>query len=143
MTDAKQSILIVDDNPNIRNILTKVIQGRGYNTRTAKNGHEALQTLESDGPFDLVILDVMMPVMDGFTALKEMRSRGHDKLPVIILTAKGGDEDILKGYSTGAQQYLTKPFSNRRLLKIVDRLLGRENVEEAPDASGEPELKGD
>ena len=102
-------ILIVDDEPRIRELIREHLQYAGYVCEEAGDGSAALSLL-SGGGFDLVILDVMMPFMDGMTCLREMRAR-HINTPVIILTARGEEYDKLAGLEGGADDYVVKPFS--------------------------------
>ena len=107
-------ILIVDDEPRIRELIREHLQYAGYVCEEAGDGSAALSLL-SGGGFDLVILDVMMPFMDGMTCLREMRTR-HINTPVIILTARGEEYDKLAGLEGGADDYVVKPFSPRELV---------------------------
>ena len=104
-------ILIVDDEPRIRELIREHLQYAGYTCEEAADGSAALAQVTSAG-FDLVILDLMMPFMDGMTCLREMRSR-HINTPVIILTARGEEYDKLAGLEAGADDYVVKPFSPR------------------------------
>ena len=116
-------ILIVDDEPRIRELIHEHLQYAGYICEEAGDGSAALAQL-SGGGFDLVILDLMMPFMDGMTCLREMRAR-HINTPVIILTARGEEYDKLAGLESGADDYVTKPFSPAVLMKRVEALLRR------------------
>ena len=107
-------ILIVDDEPRIRELIHEHLQYAGYICEEAGDGSAALAQL-SGGGFDLVILDLMMPFMDGMTCLREMRAR-HINTPVIILTARGEEYDKLAGLESGADDYVVKPFSPRELV---------------------------
>ena len=107
-------ILIVDDEPRIRELIHEHLQYSGYICEEAGDGSAALAQL-SGGGFDLVILDLMMPFMDGMTCLREMRAR-HINTPVIILTARGEEYDKLAGLESGADDYVVKPFSPRELV---------------------------
>ena len=121
-----QAILICDDEKDIRDALRIYLKGAGYETMEAENGRELLDLLQSHKP-DLVLLDIMMPVMDGLTALAELRRSGD--LPVIILTAKGEDSDKIAGLNLGADDYITKPFNAMEVLarlRAVLRRTGRE-----------------
>ena len=102
-------ILIVDDEPRIRELIREHLQYAGYVCEEAGDGSAALSLL-SGGGYDLVILDVMMPFMDGMTCLREMRTR-HINTPVIILTARGEEYDKLAGLEGGADDYVVKPFA--------------------------------
>ena len=106
-------ILIVDDEPRIRELIREHLQYSGYICEEAADGTAALTQL-SGGAFDLVILDLMMPFMDGMTCLREMRAR-HINTPVIILTARSEEYDKLAGLEGGADDYVVKPFSPREL----------------------------
>ena len=114
-------ILIVDDEPRIRELIREHLQYAGYVCEEAGDGSAALSLL-SGGGFDLVILDVMMPFMDGMTCLREMRAR-HINTPVIILTARGEEYDKLAGLEGGADDYVVKPFSPRELVARVKAVL--------------------
>ena len=116
-------ILIVDDEPRIRELIREHLQYAGYVCEEAGDGSAALSLL-SGGGFDLVILDVMMPFMDGMTCLREMRAR-HINTPVIILTARGEEYDKLAGLEGGADDYVVKPFSPRELVARVKAVLNR------------------
>ena len=124
-------ILIVDDEPRIRELIHEHLQYSGYICEEAGDGSAALAQL-SGGGFDLVILDLMMPFMDGMTCLREMRAR-HINTPVIILTARGEEYDKLAGLESGADDYVVKPFSPRELVARVKARLRRRQA--APQAS--------
>ena len=116
-------VLIADDEENIVTALEFLLQRRGYETRVAKNGEDALAEIERFAP-DLVLLDVMMPRKSGYEVCQRMRGRpewGHIK--VIMLSAKGREVEVSKGVSLGADLYITKPFSNTELVAKIDGLL--------------------
>ncbi len=115
-------ILIVDDEPRILNFLTAKLRASGYETFTAANGLEALEQAQAQEP-DLIILDVLMPKMDGFETLKELRN--FSSVPVIFLSAKGTDVDRIKGLGLGADDYLGKPFSPDELVARIDAIRRR------------------
>ncbi|MEZ4888511.1 MAG: response regulator [Chitinophagales bacterium] len=118
-----KKILIVDDEPNIVTSLQFLLQQNGYEVDVAQNGVEALQKIEVNVP-NLVLLDVMMPVMDGFEVSKRIRENSEwDEVCIIYLTAKGRQEDKVKGYAKGADMYITKPFSTRDLVEQVNDML--------------------
>ena len=121
-------ILIVDDEPRIRELIREHLQYAGYVCEEAGDGSAALSLL-SGGGFDLVILDVMMPFMDGMTCLREMRAR-HINTPVIILTARGEEYDKLAGLEGGADDYVVKPFSPKELMMRVAAIIKRSGGEE-------------
>jgi len=116
-------ILVVEDEPSIRQGLLDVLVFRGYRTSAAVDGKQALRTATS-ARFDLVLLDVMLPEVDGFTVCEELR-RTQQELPILLLTAKNSEEDVLRGFEAGADDYVTKPFSVRQLLARVQALLKR------------------
>lgn len=116
-------ILITDDEPRIRELIRGHLEHAGYECREAADGTAALEALCAE-PIDLVILDVMMPFMDGFACLKEMRSR-KITVPVIMLTARGEEYDRVNGLESGADDYVVKPFSTRELVARVKAVLAR------------------
>lgn len=116
-------ILIVDDEPRIRELITTHLEHAGYTCTQAGDGSAALAAL-SLGGVDLVILDIMMPFMDGMTCLKEMRKR-KITTPVIMLTARAEEYDKLEGLENGADDYVVKPFSPRELVARVKAVLNR------------------
>ncbi len=118
-------ILVVDDEPKIRELIGQYLTVAGYETEFAKDGIEALNIV-TKGDIDLVILDVMMPFMDGITCLKEMRTRGF-KTPVIILSAKGEEYDKITGFEAGTDDYVVKPFSPKELMARVKAVAMRAN----------------
>ena len=116
-------ILIVDDEPRIRDLIREHLQFAGYTCAEAGDGTQALSEL-SNGGIDLVILDIMMPFMDGMTCLREMRTR-KIMTPVIMLTARSEEYDKLAGLEGGADDYVVKPFSPRELVARVKAVLAR------------------
>lgn len=117
-------ILVVDDEPHIRRILTALLRMEGFEVRLARDGSEGLRAWTST-PFDLVILDLIMPGASGLEVLAKIRSdpeRGAT--PVIILTAKGQDTDRQAALAGGADDFLTKPFSPRKLVARIREILG-------------------
>lgn len=116
-------ILIVDDEPSIVLAINHLLITAGYTTDIAENGLEALQKVQKFKP-DLIVLDVMMPEMDGFSvALKLREEPKHQDLKILFLTAKISDKDRFNGYATGADHYLTKPFDNEKLIMKVKQML--------------------
>lgn len=117
-------ILVVDDEPHIRRVLSAVLGGRGYDVIMASDGAEALMELRA-APVDLVILDLMMPGANGLEILSVIRSDpARARTPVIILTAKGQDTDRDAALAGGADDFLTKPFSPKKLLARIEEILG-------------------
>jgi len=123
-------ILVVDDNPDMRDYLKNIL-GRKFTIATATNGIDALQKMEDKVP-QLVISDVMMPGMDGIQLLKEIKeNKKYERIPVILLTARAGEESRIEGYQIGADDYLVKPFSTKELLaRITTQLATRSRIEE-------------
>lgn len=117
------NILIVDDEARIRELIQEHLEYAGFRCSQAGDGSAALRAL-TDGGIDLVILDIMMPFMDGMTCLREMRLR-HINTPVIMLTARGEEYDKLAGLESGADDYVVKPFSPRELVARVKAVLSR------------------
>ncbi len=115
-------ILIVDDDERILNFLRSKLNASGYNVLTAANGVEAVEQSRAQEP-DLIVLDLLMPKMDGFETLKELRS--FSAVPVIILTARGTDTDRIKGLKLGADDYLPKPFNPDELVARIEAVRRR------------------
>ncbi|MGE5530679.1 MAG: response regulator [Bacteroidota bacterium] len=115
-------ILVVDDERHIVRLVQVNLEWAGYEILTAYDGVEALEKVKNENP-DMVVLDVMMPRMDGFEVLKNLQADPrYQNIPVIMLTAKAQDADIFKGWSSGVSSYLTKPFNPRELLVFVERI---------------------
>ena len=119
----QQLIYIADDEKNIRELLCRFLESGGYKVCAFETG-DALMEAFVQQPADLVILDIMMPFMDGMTCLREMRAR-HIQTPVIMLTARGEEYDKLAGLECGADDYVVKPFSPRELVARVKAVLSR------------------
>lgn len=121
----EKRILVVDDEARLRDLLRAVLESRGYGVLEAEDGMQALKMFVTDPP-DLVILDVMMPVMDGFTCCRKLRE--HSKCPILMLTAKGEDYDQVQGLDSGADDYIVKPFAPMVLVARVEALFRRSSV---------------
>lgn len=119
------NILIVEDEKNMQNIISTYIQRGGHTCFRADDGVDALMLLKNN-PMDLMILDIMMPHLDGFSVCRMAREMSN--LPIIMLTAKSSEDDKLKGYDLGADDYITKPFSPKVLLAKAKALLRRSSV---------------
>jgi CheY-like chemotaxis protein len=116
-------ILVVDDDENILSLERTILEQKGFDVTTAAGGAEALQLL-GERTFDLVLLDVMMPEIDGFTVCRRIKEDPKTRdLPVIFLTAKGGGEALAEGFESGAVMYINKPFTANKLLTIVNTML--------------------
>ena len=117
-----KKILAVDDERHIVRLVQVNLERAGYQVVTAFDGREALEKVESEQP-DLVVLDVMMPYMDGFEVLQTLRKNQSTRdLPVIMLTAKAQDADVFRGWQSGVDCYLTKPFNPMELISFVKRI---------------------
>jgi CheY-like chemotaxis protein len=122
--DTKKTIMVVDDNPDIITIVKTILEGRGYTVFSASSGPELLNMLPDHKP-DLIILDIMMPEMDGLEVLTRLKGKTETAtIPVILLTAKVQYEDVLGGYKLGADYYITKPFTSTQLVNGINLLLG-------------------
>jgi DNA-binding response OmpR family regulator len=117
-----QTILVVDDEPSIREVVTLYLRRAGYRVLVASDGQEALQTLERHSP-DLVVLDLMLPQVDGLEITRQMRATGDT--PIIMLTARREETDRILGLEMGADDYVVKPFSPRELVSRVKAVLRR------------------
>jgi len=117
-----RKILAVDDEKHIVRLVQVNLERQGYEVVTANDGKEALEKVESEHP-DLVVLDVMMPYMDGFEVLQTLRRNPNTaNIPVIMLTAKAQDADVFRGWQSGVDCYLTKPFNPMELISFVSRI---------------------
>ena len=119
------NLLIVEDEKNMQEIIAAYMRRGGHTCFTADDGAEALMVLKNN-PMDLMILDIMMPSIDGFSVCKMAREMSN--LPIIMLTAKESEDDKLKGYHLGADDYMTKPFSPKVLLAKANALLRRASI---------------
>ena len=122
-----KKVLIVEDDSNIAELLHLYLEKEGFDTRVAKDGGKGVELFRSYHP-DLVLLDIMLPVMDGWSVLKRIRE--GDKTPVIMLTAKGETEDKVSGLEMGADDYITKPFEMKEVLARIHAVLRRTGSEE-------------
>lgn len=122
-------ILVVDDDPNIREVLAVLLSSEGYQVHTAEDGQEALQMQKLISP-NLIILDIMMPGMDGVEVCARIRARSS--VPILFLTAKSQDTDKVDAYTSGGDDYLVKPFSQTELLMKIKSLLRRHNEYDKP-----------
>ncbi|MCK6094627.1 response regulator transcription factor [Micrococcus sp. EYE_162] len=116
-------LLVVDDEPNIRALLSTSLRFAGFEVRAAANGHDALEAAEEFQP-DLAVLDVMLPDMDGFTVTRRLRAAGRH-FPVVFLTARDGTEDKVTGLTVGGDDYVTKPFSLDEVVARIRAVLRR------------------
>ncbi len=122
VTTTSRRILIADDDPSIATLIQVTLKDPNYEIVAVKNGLEALKQFESV-KFDVVILDVMMPYVDGFEACQRIRERSD--VPIVMLTSRDGTEDIVHGFELGADDYITKPFKTAELMARVESILRR------------------
>jgi two-component system response regulator CpxR len=116
-------ILIAEDNAEIRALVSSILVEEGHKVGVAQNGQQALDMMLEDAP-DVLVLDIMMPQMDGYTVLKELKSSGiKDTMKIMLLTAKTSESDWVRGYKLGADSYLTKPFDTDELINGIEDLL--------------------
>lgn len=116
-------ILIAEDNAEIRTLVSSILVEEGHKVGVAQNGQQALDMLVDDPP-DVLVLDIMMPQMDGYTVLKELKGAGaKEQMKILILTAKTSESDWVRGYKLGADAYLTKPFDTDELINGIEDLL--------------------
>ena len=127
MNNKKLKVLLVEDDPNLGTLLREYLEAKGYETMLAVNGKKGYDYFIGGG-FDLCILDVMMPVKDGYTLAEEIRKTDKD-IPVIFLTAKSLKEDRITGFNKGADDYITKPFNMEELLLRMKAILRRTQPE--------------
>ena len=121
----KARILVVDDNPDSLAIMRTILENHGYEVVAAGNGTDGLAVVRST-PVDLVLLDVMMPDMSGIEVLQQIKlDAATGCLPVILVTAKTQDDDLLSGYECGADYYIPKPFTAKQLLYGIELVLGQ------------------
>jgi len=134
MTDkpAEARLLVVDDEPNIRELLSTSLRFAGFDVVAAANGREALAAVEKELP-DLAVLDVMLPDMDGFTITRKLRAAGRH-FPVLFLTARDGTEDKVQGLTVGGDDYVTKPFSLDEVVARIRAVLRRTQPLDEDDA---------
>ena len=131
-------VLVVEDNANLAFGLTRSLESEGYEVEAAEDGVRGLEMARTTSP-DLVVLDLMLPGMDGYTILKKLRAEGKD-VPVLILTARGEEADKVFGFRLGADDYVTKPFSLSELLARVQAILRRAKSGEKRDGEAVEEF---
>ena len=131
---SKGKILVVDDEIYIVHILDFSLGMEGYEVVTALDGEQALEKVKTEKP-DLIVLDIMMPKLDGYEVCKNIKANSATQnIPVILLSAKGRNVDQKMGFDVGADDYITKPFSPRKLVERINQLLGQ-TVTERPTPS--------
>jgi two-component system, OmpR family, alkaline phosphatase synthesis response regulator PhoP len=124
----KKRILAVDDEEHMTNLISLHLRNAGYEVTVARDGTEALECLKHGAP-DLIVLDIMMPIMDGWEVLKCVREDPEGAgVPVIMLTSRSQNADIARGWQEGVDSYLTKPFNPLELVSLVRRLIDEDDV---------------
>ena len=123
----KSKILVVEDEQDIRDLLVFNLQKNGFNVRAVDNGEKALSLIRTDN-FDLILLDLMIPGISGFDLTRILKNDDEtSEVPIIMLTAKGEESDIVKGLEIGAQDYITKPFSLKVLMARISKVIQNKN----------------
>jgi len=135
---AKPRILVVDDDPTVVEVLTRYLDREGFDVRSAADGSAAVEAAAQDLP-DLILLDLMLPEMSGLDVFRRVRLMG--RVPVIMLTALGEEEDRVGGLEVGADDYVTKPFSPREVTARVKSVLNRSAADSAPSLTTGPTLR--
>ena len=129
---SKINIIVVDDNPDLVEIVRIMLESKGFNVTCAYSGTELLAGLEEQKP-DLIFLDIMMPYMNGFEVLTQLKENPDTaSIPVILLTAKNLYDDVVTGYRIGAEYYITKPFESTQLFSGISLLLGGHDSPPSP-----------
>src|SRR5687767_2485824 len=127
----KIKILVVEDDPNLGTLLSEYLNAKGHQATLANNGQKGFELFFKNS-YDFLVLDVMMPVKDGFTLAQEIR-KVNKEVPILFLTAKSMKEDTLEGFKAGADDYMTKPFSMDELLARMNAILRRIRGANDPD----------
>lgn len=139
MAETTKNVLLVDDEPGLREAVQAYLEDSGFDVQVASNAQEGWELLQQQTP-DVLISDVMMPQVDGYQFLKQVREDARFKgLPVVFLTARGMTSDRIQGYNAGADAYLPKPFDPEELVAIVGNLIGRRSAQ-APDPGETPDI---
>jgi len=130
--DRRGSVLVVDDEPTIAEVVARYLERAGYETRVAGDGPRAIELAGAHRP-DLVVLDLMLPGLDGLEVMRRLREADRDHVAVILLTAKGEESDRVIGLRLGADDYVVKPFSPAELVARVDAVLRRVDKSPQPE----------
>lgn len=139
MSENSGNILLVDDEPGLREAVQAYLEDSGFTVQVASNATEGWELLQQKTP-DVLISDIMMPQVDGYAFLKQVREDARFQgLPVVFLTARGMTSDRIQGYTAGCDAYLPKPFDPEELVAIVSNLIDR-RAAQTPDASGTPDI---
>jgi DNA-binding response OmpR family regulator len=140
LADPKKRILLVEDEPNLAFNLQFNLQAEGFDVVPAVDGQVAIRKFDQDGPYDLVILDVMLPEVNGFDVARYIR-RADDQTHILMLTALGKEEDRLRGFEAGVDDYITKPFHLQEFLLRVKRMIRRSQYFTAPETGEQSVLR--
>jgi CheY-like chemotaxis protein len=125
--DTGRTVMVVDDDPDIMELVKKIVERSGYMAECVSSGEEVFKRLEGQKP-DLILLDVVMPRMDGLEVLTRLKSQPNtSSIPVILLTGNGRYSDVLTGYQMGTDYYISKPFTSAQLLSGINLVLGQED----------------
>lgn len=125
--DTGRTVMVVDDDPDIMDLVKKIVERSGYMAECVSSGEEVFKRLEGQKP-DLILLDVVMPRMDGLEVLTRLKSQPNtSSIPVILLTGNGRYSDVLTGYQMGTDYYISKPFTSAQLLSGINLVLGQED----------------
>jgi len=126
MSEENRSILVVDDDEDCRAMVRTILENKGFEVTTGSNGVEAVEIMENIEEPALIILDIMMPEMNGYQVVERMKLNPKlQNIPIMMVTAKASDEDVIEGYKTYAvDYYITKPFNTRQLLAGIKLILG-------------------
>ncbi len=129
LSGTQSTIMVVDDNPDMVTIVKTILEIKGYGVQSAYNGLEVFNLLQEQKS-DLILLDIMMPQMDGLEVLTRLKGKPSTaSIPVILLTSKVEYKDVLIGYNMGAEYYITKPFTKGQLLTGINSLLSKDQVQ--------------
>lgn len=134
-----QKILVIEDEPTLSRLLSYNLSQEGYETKVVEHGGEGLQTALNES-FDLIVLDIMLPGMNGFEILSKLRQKGNET-PVIILTARNAEEEVVQGLKLGADDYITKPFGVAEMLARVSAVLRRVKTDESEEENSVKEQR--
>jgi DNA-binding response OmpR family regulator len=138
--DGRTRVLVVEDDANVAEVVVRYLEREGFDAVAVADGNEALACVESEPP-DLVVLDLMLPGLDGLEVCRRLRAR--TPIPVIMLTARGEEDDRIVGLEVGADDYISKPFSPRELTARVKAVLRRASAPSIPGAGSGPLVAGD
>ena len=134
-----KNVLVVDDDPNIREVISVLLSSEGYDVEAVENGRLAVEKVYDGGQYDIICLDIMMPDMDGIEVCTKIRQKSN--VPVLFLTAKSQDKDKVEAYSMGGDDFLVKPFSQTELLMKIKSLIRRHNEYDKPEQTDDDDTR--